>query len=79
MIETTKYGKKAYICVMDDKPTMHDIIMKIVQEQKEMLTIDNRTVTPDELFRTSVLRLRKFRQYFNNENLKKQVDFALQV
>lgn len=64
---------------MDDEPTMKDILVKLVQEQKEMLTVDNRQVTSDELFKTCTMRLRKFRQFFNNENLKKQVDYALQV
>ena len=79
MIETTKYGKKAYISVMSDDETMKEIMVKLVSEQKEMLTIDNRVVTSDELFKTCAMRLRKFRQFFNNENLKKQVDFALQI
>ena len=78
MIEITNFGKKAYLSVMDDEATMKDILVKIVADQKQMLSVDNRKVTTDELFKTSSIRLRSFRKFLCSENLKKQVDFALQ-
>lgn len=78
MIEVTKYGKKAYLSVMDDDKTMQEILVKLVSDQKEMLSVDSRKPSSDEIFRTSALRLRKFRQFLSTENLKKQVDIALQ-